>query len=207
MNIAIIGTGMVGSALGNLWAAKGHSITYGSRDPQSAKVLELLRETGHGAKAAAHAQAASSADIVVLATPWEGTEEAIKSCGNLSGKTIIDATNPLKEGTFDLAIGFSTSGGEQVAQWARGAKVVKAFNTLGANLYSEPRMNGIQQSMFICGDDAGAKSTVARLTEELGFEVIDCGGLVSSRQLENICALWLKLAPKKNWRAGWKVLM
>jgi predicted dinucleotide-binding enzyme len=206
MNLTIIGTGNVGSALGKLWAAKGYAITYVSRDPKSSKVQQLLKETGHGAKGAAHRDAASAAEVVVLATPWEGTKNAIEACGNLSGKTLIDATNPLKPGSFDLAVGFDTSGAEQVAEWARGAKVIKDFNTLGADLYATPRINGQQASMFLCGDDAGAKATATRLTEDLGFEAIDCGPLTSSRLLEPMCALWLKLAPKNDWRIAWKVL-
>ena len=206
MNIAIIGSGNVGSSLGKLFAAKGHAITYGSRDPRAAKVQKVLTETGHGAKAATHRDAAASADVVILATPWEATRATIEDCGNLSGKTVIDATNPLKAGSFDLAIGFDTSGGEQVAQWARGAKVVKNFNSLGADLYATPRINGQQVSMFLCGDDPAAKATATRLTEELGFEAIDCGPLKSARELEPLCALWLKLAPKNDWRVAWKVL-
>src|SRR3954463_119194 len=124
MNITIIGTGNVGSALGKLWAARGHSITYGSRDPKSSQVQQLLTETAPTARAATHREAASGADVVVVATPWEGTKDAIDACGNLSGKTLIDATNPLKPGSFDLAVGFDTSGAEQVAQWAGGAKVI-----------------------------------------------------------------------------------
>jgi NADPH-dependent F420 reductase len=206
MTITIIGTGNVGASLGKLWAQKGHSITYGSRDPKSSKVQQLLKETGHNARALTHREAASGADVVVLATPWEGTKDAVEACGNLAGKTLIDATNPLKPGTFDLALGFDTSAAEQVAQWARGAKVIKDFNTLGAALYATPKIAGQQASMFLCGDDAGAKATATRLTEELGFEAIDCGPLTSARLLEPLCALWLKLAPQHDWRVAWKVL-
>jgi predicted dinucleotide-binding enzyme len=206
MNITIIGTGNVGSALGTLWSAKGHSITYGSRDPKSSKVQQLLKTTGSNARAGTHREASSGAEVVVLATPWEGTKDAIDACGSLSGKTLIDATNPLQPGSFDLAVGFDTSGAELVALWARGAKVVKDFNALGADLYAMPKINGQQASMFLCGDDADAKATATRLTEELGFEAIDCGPLTSARLLEPLCALWLKLAPQHDWRIAWKVL-
>lgn len=193
MDIAIIGTGWVGSALGRLWAARGHAIMFGSRDPQSAKVHTLLGTIGAGARAGSVRQAAQFGAVVVLATPWHATEAAITAAGNLSGKIVLDVTNPLNADASGLTIGLTTSAGEEVARWAPGARVVKGFNSLGAALYADPVYDGQVASMFLCGDDAEAKEVVAGLTAELGFDAVDAGPLTSARWLESLVMLWFSL--------------
>ncbi|MEY2880219.1 MAG: hypothetical protein RLZZ15_2599, partial [Verrucomicrobiota bacterium] len=96
MNIAIIGAGNVGGALGRSWARAGHKIFYAVRDPQAEKVKNLLGETGHSATATNAVDAAQAADLVALATPWDSVPAALVSAGNLAGKIVIDCTNPLK---------------------------------------------------------------------------------------------------------------
>ncbi len=108
MKIAIIGTGNVGSALGQRWAEGGHTIVYGTRAPRSEKVQALLQKTGE-LSAATGAEAIEGADVVVMATPWGVTEQIIASLGDLTGKIVIDATNPIAPG-FKLAVGHTTSG-------------------------------------------------------------------------------------------------
>ena len=95
MKIAIIGAGNVGTALGNAWAKRGYEIAFGVRDPESAKARSLAQQfpTAH---LLLNGEAANRAEIIVLATPWQSTEEAVRTCGDLQGKTIIDCTNPLK---------------------------------------------------------------------------------------------------------------
>lgn len=192
MKIAVIGAGNVGGALGALWAAKGHEVVFGVRDPGSAKVAALLKSSG--VRAAGVAEAASGAEIVVLATPWPAAEEAIRSAGNLAGKILVDCLNPLRPDLSGLLIGTDTSAAEQVAGWAKGAKVVKAFNTIGAANFANPRFGAESASMFIAGDDAAAKSTVGTLAAELGFDVVDTGPLVAARWLEPLAMLWIHLA-------------
>jgi predicted dinucleotide-binding enzyme len=198
MNIGIIGTGEVGSALGQLWAAKGHAIMFGSRDPQSPKVSELLGTIGSAARAGSVREAAQFGEVVVLATPFFATEAAIRMAGNLSGKIVVDATNPLNSYGADrppsgLTIGLTTSAAEQIAGWAPGARVVKGFNTLRAALFGDPVFDGQAASMFLCSDDVEAKEVVAGLAEELGFDVVDAGPLASARWLEPLAMLWITL--------------
>ncbi|HEY7677782.1 MAG TPA: NAD(P)-binding domain-containing protein [Candidatus Methylomirabilis sp.] len=194
MKIAIIGAGNVGSALGKGWAAKGHDIAFGVRNPGDTRVQAVIQATGNRARAASVKEAAADAAVVVLATPWGATQEAIRAAGSLSGKIVIDATNPLRADLSGLAIGPATSAGEEVARWAPGATVVKAFNTTGAGNMANPRFGGEAASMFLCGDDAAAKKTVASLAEALGFEAVDAGPLAQARLLEPLAMLWISMA-------------
>jgi NADPH-dependent F420 reductase len=194
MRIAIIGAGNVGGTLGKMWAAKDHEVAFGVRRPADAKVQALLTATGKHARAASVTDAVTGAEVVVLATPWSATEAAIREAGELRGKVVVDATNPLKADLSGLTIGHSTSAAEQVAGWAPGARVVKAFNTIGAAQMADPRFGTQRASMFICGDDASAKATVARLAGELGFDPVDCGPLTQARLLEPLAMLWISMA-------------
>ena len=151
MKIGIIGTGNVGGTLGTRWAKEGHDVVFGSRTPESPKIRSLLKLTDGKARAAGVEEAAASSDIVVLATPWLSVEGVLRTAGNLAGKTLVDCTNPIGEG-LGLAVGYDTSGGEQVSRWARGARVVKAFNTTGANNMANPSYRSEPITMFICGD-------------------------------------------------------
>ena len=197
MKIAVIGVGNVGGALGRIWALKGHEIVFGVRDSKDAKLQELLKSTSGKARAATVKDAAFFGDLVVLATPWPATEAAIKSAGRLGGKIVVDCTNPLAPDLSGLVIGTNNSAGEEVARWATGAKVVKAFNTIGAANFDNPRFGSESASMFICGDDASAKSMVAKLAAEMGFDVVDTGPLTAARWLEPLAMLWIHLAYKQ----------
>jgi predicted dinucleotide-binding enzyme len=129
-----------------------------------------------------------------LATPWQSTEEAVRTCGDLRGKTIIDCTNPLKSDFSGLEVGFSTSGGEFVAEWADGADVFKAMNQIGARLMDAPCFGGtVKPVMFVCGEGK-QKPSVILLVEQLGFTVIDAGELKTARLLEPYGMLWIHLA-------------
>jgi predicted dinucleotide-binding enzyme len=194
VKIAIIGAGNVGGTLGKGWAKKGHEVFFGVRRPQDSEIQDLLKAAGGGARAGSPAEAAAFSEVVVLATPWQSTEAAVKSAGDLSGKILIDCTNPLKADLSGLEIGHTTSGGEQVAGWARGAKVFKAFNTTGANIMAAPVIQGIPTVMFVCGDDAAAKPRVLQLASDLGFNPVDAGPLKQARLLEPWALLWIYLA-------------
>lgn len=131
---------------------------------------------------------------MLLATPWGAAQDALRAAGDLKGKILVDATNPLKPDFSGLALGHTTSAGEEVARWAPGARVVKAFNTIGAQHMTDPRIAGQRPSMFVCGDDPAAKQTVAGLAEALGFEPVDAGPLTQARLLEPLAMLWISLA-------------
>jgi len=95
MEIAIIGAGDVGGTLGKIWAKKGHQIMFGVRNLQSPNILNLIKFTNSGVKVGTIGEAATFADVIVIAIPWMAVEEAIKSAGDLSGKILIDSTNPI----------------------------------------------------------------------------------------------------------------
>ena len=195
MSITIVGSGNVGLALGAGWKKAGHSVTFAARDPVGAKAAELKRD---GFAVAAQGDA-GKAEMIVLAVPWTGIEATVRALGDLAGKIVIDATNPLTA-NLELALGFSDSAGETVARLAKGARVVKAFNTTGANNMAESHYPGGKVMMPVAGDDAAAKRSVMALAADLGFEPVDAGPLAMSRQLEPMAMLWIKLAYAQGMR-------
>jgi predicted dinucleotide-binding enzyme len=194
MKIGILGAGNVGGALGKLWAAKGHEILFGVPDAGDPKYKDLVKSIQGKARVGSVKDAASFGELVVLATPWPATEDAITAAGDLSRKVLVDCTNPLLPDLSGLAVGTTNSAGEEVSRWAKGARVVKAFNTIGAPNFGNPKFGSESASMFICGDDADAKAVVAKLAADLGFEPVDAGPLTASRMLEPLAMLWIHLA-------------
>lgn len=193
MKIGILGAGNIGGNLGRRWAAAGHQIRFGVREPGSSKVQALLTELGGKASAGTLDQASSFGEVVILSVPWGAASETLRQAGKLAGKILIDCTNPVAPGP-SLALGFSTSGAEEVARMAPGARVVKAFNSLGAEHILNPAASGQQASTFLCGDDAQARALVAQLGQDIGFDVVDCGALASARLIEPLAMLWIRLA-------------
>ncbi len=194
MKIAIIGAGNVGGALGKRWAKAGHQIKFGVCETGKLEVVALLQEIGDAASAGGVGEAAAFGEVVVLTTRWSATQAALQSAGDLTGKVLVVCTNPLKPDLSDLAVGFDNSAGEQAANWAKGARGVKCFNTTGANNMAKPDYAGGRLAMFLCGDDADAKATVAALAEQIGFEPADAGPLRAARLLEPLAMLWIHLA-------------
>jgi predicted dinucleotide-binding enzyme len=193
IRIAIIGAGNVGRALGGGWSTA-HQVTYGVRTPEDPKYADL------GAVATT-AAAARDADVVVLCTPWQSTEQAIADCGELAGRVVVDCTNPLTPDFSALEIGHTTSGAEQVAAWARGARVCKAMNQIGAPMMDHPDVEGTPV-MLVCGDDDAAKDVTSALVSELGFEVVDAGELALARLLEPYALIWIHLALRRGFGTG-----
>ena len=194
MEIAIIGAGDVGGTLGRLWVKKGHQIMFGVRNLQSHNVQNLIRSTDSGVKVGTIGEAASFADIIVLAIPWMAVEETIKSAGDLSGKILIDPTNPINADLTGLIIESSTSAAEEIAKWAKGSKVVKAFNSIGAKALDNLQFGMVKADAFICGDDFKSKTVVKKLATEIGFDTVDAGPLINARLLEYLALLWIQLA-------------
>ena len=202
MKIAILGSGHVGATLGKAWAARGHEITFGVRDPKGHKAQDAVKATGGKAHALSPKEAATAAEVVVLATPWANTQDAVRSAGEFAGKVVVDATNPLAEDFTSLALGHTTSAAEEVARWAKGGRVVKCFNTIGAEHMATPKVAGQSATMFLCGDDAAAKKTAERLAKELGFDALDAGPLRQARLLEPLAMLWISLAFQQKLGTG-----
>jgi len=212
VKVGVIGSGEVGLALATGFAARGDEVVLGSRDPAKPAVQDWARRTGAKARAGAFADAASFGEVVVLATLWSGTENALRLAGqsNLAGKVLIDVTNPLAfegSGPPRLAIGHNTSGGEQVQRWAPGARVVKAFNIINSASMVRPDFPGGPPDLFICGDDAGARRVVAGIGGDFGFSVIDIGGIEGSQLLEPLAMLWITVGINSGaWSHAFKLL-
>ena len=181
--IAVLGAGNVGGALGNLWSAKGHRVVYGVRPGSKAP-----------GESASHREAVAASEIVALCVPWAAAEGTVRDAGDFSGKILIDCTNPLKPDLSGLEIGCTTSAGEMVAGWAANAKVVKAFNTIGAPNYGNAQFGSQRADGFYCGDDAASKEIVKGLVEEIDLDPVDIGPLKNARLLESLAMLWIDLA-------------
>ncbi|HEY2414372.1 MAG TPA: NADPH-dependent F420 reductase [Pirellulaceae bacterium] len=194
MKIAILGTGGVGAALGSRWGAAGHTVTYGSRTPQSEKVQQLVAKSGPSAVAKSPREAIVGADAILFAVPWPVARETLESLGDLSGRTLIDCTNPLLSDMSGIELGHVISAGEQIAAWSPGANVVKAFNSASVKVMLNPQFGDHRATMFYCGDDAAAKLMVRQLIEGIGFDPVDAGLLTSSRYLEPLAMLYIHLA-------------
>jgi predicted dinucleotide-binding enzyme len=194
MRIAVLGSGNMGAALGRRFAAAGHAVTFSySRDP--AKLERLARQSGPRARAAALADAARDADVLLLAVHWSRVSPVLRGAGSVRGKIVIDCTNPMTPADDALAVGHGVSGGELVARRARGARVVKAFNTVPAELLrAGPEVLPERPAVCYCGGDPGAKRVVARLIRQIGFDPVDCGALAVARYLEPLALLIAELA-------------
>jgi NADPH-dependent F420 reductase len=194
MRIAVIGAGNVGGTLGTRWARNGHEVVFGVLDPAAPELQALLQAAGPTARATGVLDAATWAEIVVLAVPWSAAQAAARQAGNLGGKILVDCTNPISPDYRSLSVSGQTSAGEQVAGWARGARVVKAFNTTGVQNMANPAYGPVRLTLLICGDDAEAKNVVRMLALELGFDPVDAGPLYAARFLEPLAMLWIHLA-------------
>src|SRR5215813_5919590 len=202
MKIAIIGAGNVGGTLGSAWANRGHDVIFGVRDAADPKLEQLLARAAGKARIATVKEAAAAADVIALTVPWPAAQEALRSTGDLRGKILLDCTNPLKADLSGLTVGHTTSGGEQVAAWAPGARVVKIFNTTGFPNMANPEYREGRSMMLYCGDDAQAKQVAAQLATELGFESYDVGPLSEARLLEPFALVWIHLAVLQKMGTG-----
>lgn len=173
--------------MAKLWAGKGHTLIAGLRE--GSKDTDKVKQLGI---ATATPQAAvQQSEIVALALPWGSVQSVLASLGSLEGKTIVDATNPFSA-DLTVIVPEAGSGGSQVARWAAGAHVVKAFNTIGARSFGDPTFD-----MFYCGDDAGAKTKVRSLIEDTAMNPVDVGPLPNAIHLEHLACLWVNLALKQ----------
>ncbi|KAB2925261.1 MAG: NADPH-dependent F420 reductase [Bacteroidetes bacterium] len=193
MTISIIGAGNVGGTLGRIWALKGHSILFGVRNPKSEKTLRSLSDAGPSAQVLFVKEAAARSEIVVLATPWESVPEVVFQIADMSGKILVDCTNPVRPNP-EWPLSQGTSAAEEIAKRLPGFRVVKAFNTLGAGSLVDVTFESMKADGFLCGDDTEAKQLVGRLAEEVGLRPVDVGGLRNAELLESLAKLWITLA-------------
>ncbi len=192
MRIGIIGAGNVGNALATGWLVAHHRVTFGIRSP-----LDAPRSGPTGASYGSVTEVAQEADVVVLATPWQAVADALAAAGNLTGKMLIDCTNPLRMGEngLELEIGHTISGGERVAALAPGASVFKTLNQTGfANMEHARSFTPLPAVMYVAGDDETKKPLVLSLVSDLGFQTVDAGPLRIARLLEPMAMLWIHMA-------------
>jgi predicted dinucleotide-binding enzyme len=194
MKLGIIGSGNIGTGIGS-WAAKlGYEVTFSAKNDAGGKTAALA--AGHGAKAASVRGAVETADLVLLAVPYEAVKEVLKEIRPLlGGKTVIDATNALSPDFSSLTLGFTTSAAEEIARLIPDAHVVKAFNTVFAQIYASqnPKIQDKAISVFVAGDNKEATEKVQGLISKMGFDVVNAGPLKSARNIEPLAMMNISL--------------
>jgi predicted dinucleotide-binding enzyme len=200
MKIGVLGTGMVGTGIASKLVSLGHEVKMGAREAGNEKARRWAESAGKGASAGTFADAAKFGEIVFSATLGTAALDALRAAGreNLRGKILVDVSNPLDFSTgappalFTAAAGDSL--GERIQKELPEAKVVKALNTVNADVMGDPgRLSG-ESDLFLCGNDAGAKERVRALLEEFGWKsVIDLGDISAARGTEAYLLLWLRL--------------
>ena len=184
MKVAIIGTGNMASGLANALAGAQHEVAIGSRDP--GKAAALAEKIGRGVQGGGIAAAAKLAEIVILAIPFDGAANALKETGDLAGKILVDISNPISADFKSLVIGHTTSAAEEIQTLAPKATVVKAFNTIFAQLMPTEARQGKSLQVFVASDDDTAKALVSALAKSIAFDAGDAGPLSNSRFIEPI---------------------
>jgi len=194
MKIGILGSGDVGKVLATGFLRHGHEVMVGTRD--SAKLADWVALNPRG-KVGSPDQAANFAETVVLAVKGSAAPDMLRLAGaeRLAGKTVIDATNPIADAPpengvlrFFTDINFSLM--EQLQREFPGANLVKAFNSVGNLRMVNPEFAAGRPTMFICGDDDGAKLEVATVLDQFGWDVADMGKAEAARSIEPLCMLW-----------------
>jgi hypothetical protein len=210
--VGIIGSGIVGQVLANGFVRHGYDVMIGTNTP--AKHEELARKTGGKAKVGSFEATAKFGEILVLATKGGAAAEALRLAGaaHLQGKTIIDTTNPIADappvnGVLKFFTTLDDSLMERLQKAVPGANFVKAFSCVGNAHMVNPEYGGIKPSMFICGNNAAAKSEVAAILGQFGHEVEDMGSVEAARAIEPLCILWCIPGFRSNsWSHSFKLL-
>lgn len=204
MRIAIIGAGGIGSALAHLFARFGHRVSIGSRNTESANVeLRKLAED----RVMPYKEAAESAELLCFCIPWEHQIGALQLLGDISGKVVIDVSNPETPDGHGLEIGHTMSGAELLAERLPGARVVKAFNYVYAEVLRHAEtLRELEPTIFLCGEDVKAKEIVSAVVASCDLQPVDAGPLRNARYLEPLALLMVQLVRKQGWPAGGTVM-
>jgi 8-hydroxy-5-deazaflavin:NADPH oxidoreductase len=213
MKVGILGSGVVGQALGAGFLKYGHEVTMGTRNPNSEEVRTWL-SVQPKASAGTFADAARFGDVVVLAVLGRAVAQVIQLAGadNFGGKTIIDTTNPIADAPpVNGVLAFTTGPNESLAEKIQAllpqAYVVKAFNSVGNAQMVNPHYQQGTPTMFLCGDNNSAKAQVIGIIQQFGWEPFDCGGIIAARAIEPLCMLWCIPGFLRNqWTHAFKLL-
>jgi 8-hydroxy-5-deazaflavin:NADPH oxidoreductase len=201
MKVGVLGSGDVGKRLAGGFASRGHDVKVGSRTPGKPELKKWASTVQGKLSLGSLAEAAQHGEVVVLAVNGQGALSAVELAGpaNLTGKVLIDVTNPLDFSRGmppSLFVGFTDSLAEQIQKTVPSAKVVKAFNTVGNGQMVDPKVAGFSRlEMFIAGNDAAAKKQVTEILKTFGWtDAIDVGGLDGARWLEALTPLWVRVS-------------
>jgi len=201
VRVGVVGTGTVGQAIGGRLVELGHEVVLGSRDSANPRAVDWAAGRGDRARAGTFADAAEHGEIVVNATAGVASLAALEAAGagNLAGKVLVDVANPLDFSRGfppTLSVSNTDSLGEQIQRAFPAARVVKALNTMNANVMVHPAAVPGDHDVFMAGDDAEAKRTVAGLLGEFGWpaeSIVDVGGIAGARGLEAYILFWVTL--------------
>ncbi len=210
--IAVLGSGVVGQVLADGFIKHGYDVMRGSREPS--KLSDWKQGAGSRARTGAFSEAASFGELVVLAVKGTAAESAVDMCGagSLAGKTVIDAANPIADrppvnGVLSFFTGPNESLMERLQKKMPAARFVKAFSCVGNVHMVNPDFGGVRPTMFICGNDPGAKNEVREILDRFGWETEDMGGVEAARAIEPLCMLWCIPGLRENrWSHAFKLL-
>jgi predicted dinucleotide-binding enzyme len=196
MRIGILGSGLMGSKLGTIFARAGHDVVF-SYSRSRHKLERLAKDVGKNARVGTPADAAQDADAVLLAVHWTRLDDVLAQAATLSGKVLLTCSLPMSKDDTHMVIGHTTSGAEALAAKVPGAHVVSAFSTVPSEVLFpvfERRGKGSPPDLIYCGDDEGAKKTAAGLVRDVGFNPVDLGPLSTARYIEPFSLLVAQLA-------------
>jgi 8-hydroxy-5-deazaflavin:NADPH oxidoreductase len=213
LKIGVLGSGDVGRVLASAFLKEGHQVMLGTRDPSKDQVVKWKKENSSGSTGD-FADTAAFGDILVLATAGSVSLSVIEMAGkdNFEEKLVIDTTNPIAtdapvKGVLKFFTSLDHSLMEMIQEKIPAARVVKAFNSVGNTLMYKPAFKGVKPTMFICGNDAGAKKDTTAILEAFGWEVEDMGPAEAARAIEPLCILWCIPGFIRNeWTHAFKLL-
>jgi predicted dinucleotide-binding enzyme len=199
MRIGILGSGLMGAKLGTLFARSGHEVvfSYARSEQKLERLARDARNAGGNARAGTPREAAREADVLLLAVHWNRVDDVLQQAGDLAGRVVVSCTLPMNDDDTALVVAHTSSGAEELARRATGARIVSAFGTVPSEVLVpvyEARGDEPRPSLLYCGDDDDAKATAARLIRDVGFEPLDAGPLRSARYAEPFTLLVARLA-------------
>jgi predicted dinucleotide-binding enzyme len=211
MKTGVLGSGGVGQTLAAGFLKHGHETMIGTREPSK---LADWNKAHPGARIGSSSETAAFAEVIMLAVKGSAAADVLREAGkgNLAGKTIIDACNPIADappdhGVLKFFTGPNESLMEQLQKEFPDAHLVKAFNSVGSAGFVNPVYGGTRPTMFICGNDDSAKKTVTEILDQFGWETADMGTAEAARAIEPLCMLWCILGFTKNeWTHAFKLL-